>query len=164
MPTVTPRIIQKARELAWVKEAQSLDALPQGEVVSGESPDALIVSDGVTIGVEVTEYVRGRSPRAGGSAIRAVEEAADKFVRSAQETFQATSHVPLYVTVAWHGGLPPRERPLRTALAAELASLVERHAPDQILRDVRVPDEALWRTPLLRYIHSPWVMRLKADH
>jgi hypothetical protein len=120
--------VQKAKELAWIREVQASGALPPGAIVEEEPPDALIQSADGTVGVEIVEYVRGQSGE-GGSKNRAYESTAEHFARIAKEAYDAKYNTPLWVTFMWGRRLLPRLPKDRQALVAEFAELVAQHIP-----------------------------------
>lgn len=149
---------QKRRELAWIRETQSYGEIPPGNLTDSEAPDALLISETTTIGIEVTEYVRGRGAM-GGSKLRAIENDAWKFARDAQTLFGCGSDLPLFVTFGWNGHLLPRGKPERDAIVSEMVDTIRKHVPQEEMSALPIPEWQLWSGPLHRYVHSIFVMK-----
>jgi len=85
---------QKIRELFFLKEAILIEpTLFPGSIIDseGEKPDILMQAAERIIGIEITDYWRGRTQNKGGSAMHRSEEAQKDLVKMAYQAFM-TNH------------------------------------------------------------------------
>lgn len=96
-----------------------LTGIPAAVLEEGEAPDFILDVEGQRVGLEVTEYVRGRSST--GSALRQQHRFIQMVLREAKLAFEAHSDMPLWVTV---DAEPGRATASPDALAKVLADRV----------------------------------------
>ncbi len=152
---------KKDRERDQLNDLRSIyPALPSGEMIDHEAPDFLIPTDSGTIGIELVDYVRGQGDNAG-SAERRHEEICERIIRMAKTEFEAKHHLPLQVHFFWYPNRHP-SRALVHTLARSAAVLVARCIPEAMNALVTAGADELTGTPLARFLHRLYVVRLKA--
>ena len=116
---------KKSKEEALMTRVKSLyEEFPIGVLSSVEEPDFLVVGEGRTVGLELTEYIRGQCGDHG-SPLRTQEAIRDRIMSRAEYLFTEKSDAVLSVYAHWH---PSPEKPLKQSdverLATEIARLV----------------------------------------
>jgi hypothetical protein len=150
---------KKQRERAILDEFRKVcPDFPPGEIIDCESPDFLLPSTDGTIGFEVTEYIRGQTPR-GGSPLREREKFREKVVLRAQKLFEQRCIVPLNVIVHWLSRPTPKANP--EFLAASIADLVAAHVPTDTYQKMRLDAVALEGTRIEDQVLSISIWRLR---
>ena len=162
LPALNRQTLQKARERAHLQRFRdNFAGIPEGEVVSSESPDFLIKSQPRWIGIELTEYHVQEPDEGWGSPMRALEGTEDKVLWTASEQYQSKGLSPVVVSVLWHPhqALDRRRIP---ELAADLANLVQEHLPETGHSvTIRRRRHAAWRS-LPQEVASLTVVRRKS--
>jgi hypothetical protein len=113
---------QKDRERAVLNHLLAFGEIAATVVEGGEAPDFILDIDGRRVGVEVTDYLRGRSDV--GSAQRQQHAFIRRVLSKAKSASERAGGPPLYVTVDWlPGRASDREDNLGTSLAAGSAAM-----------------------------------------
>jgi hypothetical protein len=110
---------KKAGERAVLDHLLRFTGMAAAVLEEGEAPDFILDVEGQRVGLEVTEYIRGRSST--GSALRQQHRFIQMVLRDAKLAFEAHSDMPLWVTV---DAEPGRAAASLDALAKVLADRV----------------------------------------
>jgi hypothetical protein len=124
------RTLQKARELAHLQRfCQNFAGFPEGELISSEYPDFLVITHQGRTGIELTEYHVQESDEGRGSRMRAQERTEDKVLWTASDQHESKGLPPVAVYVLWNPHWAFNRRRIQE-LAAVLADLVQEHLPE----------------------------------
>lgn len=116
---------KKSKEEALMNRVKLLyQDFPIGTLTSVEEPDFLVVGEGRTVGLELTEYIRGQCSDHG-SPLRTQEAIRERIMARAECLFTEKSDAVLDVYAYWH---PAPKKPLKQVdverIATEIARLV----------------------------------------
>lgn len=156
---------QKMRELAFLKEAKSLEStLFPGTIIDseGEKPDILMQSADRKIGIEITDYWRGRSQQKGGSAMHRSEKAQWNLANMAYQAYTANHSEPIFVTLQCKSQEPLARTKLKQ-LASTLADIVGQHIPQELYAKRRLDYSDLEGTGLEPFVYGINVQRMRDD-
>lgn len=154
---------KKQREVAFFKEAISIEpTFFPGHILdeNGERPDILMETANGIVGIEITDYWRGRTQNRGGSKIRRLEAAQEDLTNKAQELFEAKHSEPIFVTFHWKSNSIPKKSEIRE-LANALVKVVSQNIPSEVYSKITVGYHELQETSLDFYLYNIRVQRLK---
>lgn len=157
---------QKMRELSLLKEAKSLEpTLFPGTIVDseGERPDILMQSADRIIGIEITDYWRGRSQQKGGSAMHRSEKAQWNLANKAYQAYTANHSEPVFVTFHFKSQEALAGKQL-IQLASALADIVGQHIPQDLYAKRRLDYSELEGTGLEPFVYGINVQRMRDDY
>lgn len=156
---------QKMRELAFLKEVKSLEpTLFPGSIVDsiGEKPDILMQAAERIIGIEITDYWRGRTQKKGGSAMHRSEAAQKNLAKMAHQVYKSNHSEPIFVTLQFN----PHEALAKTKLgklASTLADIVGQYIPQELYAKKKLDYSDLEGTGLEPFVFSINVQRMRDD-
>lgn len=150
---------KKARERYFLDEMRPIyPDFPEGNVTDSECPDFLIRQEYKTIGIEVTDFIRGQG--AGGSPQREDEKLWDMVASKARAEYEQTSDVP--VDIRFLGGLRRTLTfPIVQKLASETAQLVLQHIPRGLFESIELTNEEMEGTALSEFISRVRILRVR---
>jgi hypothetical protein len=157
---------QKMRELALLKEAKYLEpTLFPGIIIDseGEKPDILMQSTDRIIGIEITDYWRGRSQQKGGSAMHRSEKAQWNLANMAYQSYTSNHSEPVFVTFYFKSQEVLDGKQL-IQLASALADIVGQHIPQELYAKRILDYSELEGTELEPFVYGINVQRMRDDY
>jgi hypothetical protein len=154
-------VTKKERELRFL--ARLRDSCPdrlEGIICLQEEPDFVIKTQNGLLGVEIREWFYDEVTGKGGSPTRQQESLSLETVLKARDLYNSTGLPPINVNVDFHP-LYPLSSKDTNRLAANIASIAQRHVPDQ---GIHVPigwPEPNWKE-LPREVYSVYISRPRA--
>ena len=151
---------QKAKERSFLDDFKLIyPDFPLGKIDESEGPDFLVLTEAETIGIEVTEYIRGQG--GGGSSIRRDDMLRERIVSAVQAEFESRHQAPLEVNFVWYGHRHLRKTDVQN-LVSSAAELIVKKIPRRTLENVRIGPDQLSGTSLGKFVAYVSIIRLRA--
>lgn len=150
---------QKERENLLLHEvAEIYDDFPSDKIIASESPDFLISGESDTVGIELTDYIRGQGEQ--GSFKRRNEILWQQVANHARTIYEMHNSAPLLVHFFWHDLKHLKEEDL-DELAQTAARLVKANIPDKRFERSMLEYHDLHESPLEGFLHALHITRVR---